>query len=616
MAATDSARIVGRASDRLIGAVWGDEAHRGDARVARRRRLALAGVVAVTAVSALASALHALAIPPFTPPDETAHLAYALAALDGEIPRIDDFPEALPIPHMRPGLSVWVANHPPLVYALLGLPLRAAEALGAPLAGLYLVRLAMVLSAAVGYLLVGWFAVLLLPGRPGAAVVATGLAATVPNNVHVAGLAYTDAPAFAVITGLLVAALVVLRRGVTTRRAVVLTVLAVLAVNFRVAGVAAAAGCLGCLVLAELLHGRAARWWRLARGAALTAVSGAITALSAAWFYVGVNLARYDSLTGSSALMALHGREPRATTLAERLVDPAYLRLLVWQYWGRLEADALGDAYVPEAMTLAGRWVIAALLLAAVLVGLWRLAAGSWRRSWPSVLCWAVAIGWFAALVVAMADFVQEGGGPHLRYLWPAVGTVAVLLAAGLAALPRRWGAIAGGVVVVYQLAVGAVALVGLGFRPEERVAPNEPAPTEALRALAVDAPAGAVAVLVAAGVVALAVLTVWARSAAVLLPGDDRGHLAPHPQGRAVSLARVTVRPLDVALAAVAGSVLAWFIAYQLEVVVSLPLLVPAVVLAAAVVGALAARRADAAVAASGSDRQGSPGPRTTRPP
>lgn len=598
MATSDAAERPGRLNDRLMGVVWGDDAHRHDAAVARRRRLALWGVVAVSALSALVSGLHAFAIPPFAPPDETAHIAYALSVMGGDIPFIDEFPD-LRIPYMREGLSVWVANHPPLLYVLLGVPLAAMEALELPLAGFYLVRLLIVASAAVGYLLVGWFAVLLLPGRPGAAVLATGIAATVPNQLHIAGMAYGDAPGFALITGLLVAALVVLRRGVTTPRLVTLIVLAIVAANLRATGVAAAVGCLSCLALAELVHGRGAVVRRAVRGGVMAGIGGLAAAISSAWFYIGVNFVRYNSLTGSAPLLELHNREPAPSGNAlRRMVDPGFLHSHLSQYWARLEADALSGPYLSEPMLVAGRWMIGLVLLAAVLVGLWRLASGAWRQPVALALCWAVAVVWLVVLQVAMADFVQSGGGRHLRYLWPAVGTFAVIAVAGLTVARRRWAALAGGVVVGYQVIAAGVVVVRLIYRSEIPAGPDTVAPAAPLRALVVEAPTAGVIVLVLVGLAALAAFAVWIRAAGLILPDDDRTHLAPDPRGWAVTVAggRVTVRPLDVALATVAGTAAGWLVAYQLAIFVSLPLLAVGVLVAALAASAVAARHGERA--------------------
>lgn len=578
-----------RASDRLLAVIWGDHLHCWDPDAARRRRLAVSGILAITAAAALASALHAVTIPPFAPPDETSHIHYAFTVLDGRIPWITDHPEAQPVPYMR-GMGIWVANHPPLPYALLAVPLRVGQAIDAPLAGFYAARGLLVASAAVGNLLVGWFAILLLPRRAGAAVVAAGAAALVPYALHVAGMAYTDAMGFAVVTALLVAALIVVQRGVTLPRVAVITALGIAAANTRAVGLAAAAGAIGCVAVAELLHGRWRRTVTMARAAGLAAGAGAAVLAGSLWFYAGVNLARYGSLTGTSALIELHGRQPAEASVAARVVDPHHLRLLAIQFWQWVEADATSEAYLPHLMGPVGRWLLGVVMLAAVLVGVWRLARGAWRRPLVGGVCWAVAVGWLVALHVAVANFVQVGGSAHLRYLWPALGAVAVVLAVGLTAAPRRWGVAAAIGFVGYEAACAAAILAGLVVR--ETVAP-EPQRV-ALRALVAESPRLGLALLAVVALAGLAAFLWWGRAVVGLVPHDDRSH--SHPQARGWTVAVPVGRrhrqlsPPDVVLATAAGTAAGWLAARQLEVAVPLPALAAAIAAAAIVVN-IAAR-------------------------
>lgn len=504
--------------DRLAATVWGDTAHREDPGLARRRRLAVTGIVAIAAVSGLLSLLHALTIPPFAPADETAHLGYVLSITEGDIPRIDELTDHTRVPHMPENITAWTANHPPLLYAVLAGPMRLAEAAGAPLAGLYAGRLLVVASVAVGYLFVGWLATLLLPQRLGAAVAATGVAALVPNNLHIAGMLYNDGPAFAAITALLVAAVLMLRRGVSAKRLVALILLAVLAANLRTIGLAAAAGCAGAVAVAELLHGRGAVLRRALRGAAMAAGSGAVALASVAWFLVGVNLARYQSATGSAALLTLHQRSPaeELSPLA-RLVHPDFLRLLANQYWGRLEADATAgpsQPYLPPQLLQYSRWLLAAVLVAVVLVAAWRLLRGGWRRpSLAGIAAWALVLGWLAALVLSLSEWVQRGGGSHLRYLWPAVAGFGALAAVALTALPRRLGALAAIAFVAWQAVAAAIVLARFTARASIDCPGAEPCADVGLRGLAASTPVAAAVILAGAGLLALAGLAWWARS-------------------------------------------------------------------------------------------------------
>ena len=67
-----------------------------------------------------------LALKPFRPLDEPRHAGYALYLADGKLPKVSD-----PLPHQRLGIRhlgsrniVAAANHPPLYYLMVALPLK------------------------------------------------------------------------------------------------------------------------------------------------------------------------------------------------------------------------------------------------------------------------------------------------------------------------------------------------------------------------------------------------------------------------------------------------------------------------------------------------------------
>ena len=90
------------------------------------------------------TAVQAVAIRPYLPPDELYHVGYAASVLDGRLPTLTS-----PLPGDRVPLlpddgrprRVYVANHPPLFYAVTALPLAAGERFGAPRAGFLAARL-------------------------------------------------------------------------------------------------------------------------------------------------------------------------------------------------------------------------------------------------------------------------------------------------------------------------------------------------------------------------------------------------------------------------------------------------------------------------------------------
>jgi hypothetical protein len=173
-----------------------------EARERRPVRLGVAG--AVLAFLTLAG-LQALAVRPYLPPDELYHVGYAATVLDGRLPTLTSPLPAGGVP-LGPAdgqaRRVYVANHPPLFYAVTAAPLWLGQRLGAPGVGFLAARL---VSASL--------AALLAPGRPRVAVGAAWLAALLPSLPHVSAFVYNDGLGFLAATATLVAAVAVVRRG-------------------------------------------------------------------------------------------------------------------------------------------------------------------------------------------------------------------------------------------------------------------------------------------------------------------------------------------------------------------------------------------------------------------
>lgn len=413
-------------ADRALAWLFGDHAHQDDPDVHSVRRRTLVGVAAVAAASVLLGGLHALGTPPFQPPDETAHVAYALALSDGVIPHIAEFPESTPIPGMPGNLSIWVANHPPGGYLLLAAPLRLGMTAGAPLTGFFAARLLNVLAVAIGLVLVARTLLLVVPHRPRLAVGATAIAALPPYLVQVAGTAYTDSLAFLGACALLCVAVEVLVRGPSRRLLALLALLAAAAALLR----------LSLLVLVVLagtawavgvwLHSSGPWSRRLRDGIGGAALVGLAAALAAGWFYLG-NLDLYGDPGGTAALMSLHDRAPRGSVWSILTSSQEY-RFQELQLWSKYEGDGyvVSGYFVQDAhkVVLAVLWTCAAVV--AVRLRRWRtLDAG---RVAGIVL---LAVWWWA-LFVGMATFVSQGGAPHARYLWPGIAGLALVLATGL----------------------------------------------------------------------------------------------------------------------------------------------------------------------------------------
>jgi hypothetical protein len=542
--------------DGVLRAVFGDTAHRADEPLARRRRLAVGAVLAIALASMGLSTLNLLAAPPFTPPDETPHVGYALSLANGEeLPRVTDVIDHTQIPHMKVGITQSAVTHPPLVYLVLAGPLLLGEAMGAPVTGLLLARGVIVASAGIGYVLLGWLALALLPRRMATALTATAIAALIPNHVHIAGQVYTDAPGFAAITGLLLAGVLTLTRGLSPGRLTALILLGAVAANFRVVGAVAAIGVAGAAGIGAWLHPEGRRGTaRVLRGIGTAAAVAGSAAATSAWFYA-TNLARYGSATGADSLMELHQREELRGTVMDVLVGRTLWRSVHAQMWSRVETWALEGGYLPHEVLIVARPIVHVLLAVAVVVALHRLVVGGWRRPAGTVLAWAMLIVWLGVVAYGMADFVQGGGGMHARYLWPAIAIVVLWLAFGLAALPGARRGLPALAFVGLLLYAAGNNLVAFTFRRTVE------GPPIGLRLLALERPGAAIAVLAGAGLVVALAVAWWAQAVVRLAPHDER----PTDDVDALRLGVATVgsRPVDLV-----GAGLAWLVATAVGVV------------------------------------------------
>jgi hypothetical protein len=473
-------------------------------------RLGVAGVVAV--LVALGT-LHALVVPPFLPPDETSHTAYALALSEGRYPMIDDFPGELPIPGMREGLSVWTSNHPPLVYLILAVPLRLGIALGEPLAGFHAARLSGVAAAAAGVALSAVLAALVVPRRPDVVVGAAALGGLIPHFVSTAGILYNDAWATLTATAALVAAALVLVRGPTRRSLGWLVAAATIALATRSSGAAAVAAAAGAAGLGTVLHRRDAWPWRLAVGIGAALGVAAVAVTVSAPMYL-LNLQRYGDLTGRAALLGMFQREPRA---------PAFQRLAGASFWrdqqGQLFGQVVEGRYVPAELVLAVRGVVLLAIAALLAAGVRR--AWRWRRHGETPDLARAATGlmlacYSAVIVYSVAEFAAVGGSQHARYLFPAAAVIGLAIAAGLGRLPYGWTLAWTAGAVGLWLAVNLVALRGFLVETYDLPASTAlaPAAVDALAERGVPGAGVVVALLVTAG---LAGLGCWLTAAWIL---------------------------------------------------------------------------------------------------
>lgn len=424
---------------------------------------------------------YAWTTPAFEGPDENDHAYYAShLAHRRSLPIVLRSAKAI-------GGSPWdeasLGHHPPLYYTLLAITMHAAGApdtipswknaadgdrpthhwrhgydevapVSAEITLLRLLRGWSVLCGLASVLLTHRLGRLLVPTQPGVADAAALLLACLPQWSFMHGV--LDNGNLASTLGL---ATLVLLAGCAVQGRVTRARAAALGVTIGLALITK----LTCLFLLPVA-GTAWLWllWRDAprRGATFGAgmLTLALTGLSSAWFFV-----RNALLYGDALAVEAH----RAAYATNRV--PEDLK------WGWLFGDfgpQLGTSLVGNFgwMSLAAPWpwlvVVAGAALAALLGWIWR---GRRLGAHPAVLLLTLAT---AALVAAQVlrfnwDFFQPQG----RYLFPAAGALAVLVAAGLAALP----AVPTGLRVLLggALPVGAVATLAFHFAPAFAVEPG-----------------------------------------------------------------------------------------------------------------------------------------------
>jgi hypothetical protein len=427
-----------------------------DPRQRRAVRLGVAG--AVLAFLALAG-IQAAALRPYLPPDELYHVGYAATVLDGRLPTLTDPLPADRVPLLpaddRPR-RVYVANHPPLFYAIMAVPLWLGERLDAPWAGVVAARLLSASLAAAGLVMVAWLALLLVPGRPRVAIGAVWLAALVPGVPHVAAFVYNDGLGFLAATAGLAAAVAVVRRGPTLPRLAGLTAAAAAAALTKAPGLALVALAGTAAAAGVLLHGPGTRARRMLAAAGAGAVVGGVAGGAAIGFYLR-NRSLYGSLTGAAYNQELFRFKPQDHTL-DLLASPAYARRLydgLW-VWTRFN---LPRVEIPAVLTAAPR-VVGVLALAGLVVAVASRLRGRGPVRWdaPAVVAWGLALAWLAGVYAMVASYDGNGGHLHPRYLFPGLAVLAVIGALGLDRLPGgRLGLWIVGVTLL-QLALTAVA--------------------------------------------------------------------------------------------------------------------------------------------------------------
>ncbi len=381
------------------------------------------------------SALVALAAPPFSSIDENAHTAYALDVMHGELPTMSSMvqPE---IPGMHREWT-YVANHPPLYYVFAGVPLRLGIALGQPRAGLIAARMLSALFLAAGIAAAIWAIRLLLPHRPRLALTTGAFFAIIPMFALLGSVVMNDTAAFATVSLATAASILVLRRGLTWRRAGLLALACAAAALTRSSGLTLTVIAVAACLLAGFREREPGGRWPSRRALAMTCCVPAAVIAAAAWFYIR-NAVLYGDATGAEQALRIFTQAPHLS-LADSVFSARFWQLHFEQLFGHprhLAGPPQFLAYLAVGLVVAG-------FLAQLVRGVAGLPGSRpfrFRRWLGEPAVQGVLLLGAQALLTVIPFFLyaSRGGASFTRYLVPGSLIVALGAAWALDGLPGR----------------------------------------------------------------------------------------------------------------------------------------------------------------------------------
>lgn len=288
------------------------------------------------------------------------------------------------------------------------------------------------------------------------AFLAMAVVAFNPMFLFVSASVDNDALAIALSTVILVVLVRAITCGATPRAAALTGTLLGLATLSKLSAAAIAAPALAVYLW---------RAWR-ARSARLAAQYVAALAIPAViisgWWFVR-NWALYGDPLGLATFVQVAGGRPQALTLAGLLAEAPSIWAGFWGVFG------IFDILLPPVYYVVAR---ALLLLAGLGLVLYavqvlrvrsRAAKGTFRR--PRAPVFILLGGWLVLEALLLVRWTAATEASSGRLLFPALGSVAVLVALGLATLAGRWQALLSSALTVV-LALGGALAIPLAIDP------------------------------------------------------------------------------------------------------------------------------------------------------
>lgn len=389
-------------------------------------------VIAAACFAVFASVAIGFSAPPFNSGDEAAHFDYAVTVWHGHLPVFErgltiDSPFGI-LPPVQ-----WVAQHPPLFYAILapfvGPLWDSGHLYAAVLAG----RAVNAVLAGLTVLAAGWAARRVLPGRPATAAVAAVVVSLTSMFLLVGGAVYNDLPnvgfgALAIGVGA-----TAIRRGLSTGLVVLGAVVTAGGMLSRLSFAVFVAAVLVAFVCAR----GGGRWNGLVGKAGAVLVAAAAPVLAAGWFFLR-NRELTGNVAGSHPAWAATHLHRSQHGFVETVTDPGFWSGVFSVYRGHF-ADPWGWTWA----------ILLVPLLLAVVVGL----VPGLRRSTLVVppdrerarrgdrvadaLVAAMLVAVFLLIVFLQVRFTMQGGAAQARYGLPVVPVFAVGMAIGLTGFGR-----------------------------------------------------------------------------------------------------------------------------------------------------------------------------------
>jgi hypothetical protein len=430
-----------------------------------RQPLVRRGVGGAVVMLSCLGLLVVLTVPPFEPADESAHAGYALEVVDGRIPRMDETVE-VELPGQRP-TRYYLANHPPLYYAIVGPVLERGLLSGHPIAAIRLTRLFSLALGAVTVALTAAFAGMMsAKRRVETMVLAAGLAASVPVFVTTSAALHNDLLGVLAADVAFVGAVAALvgRPSAWAVASVCLGASVTMATRFNGLGLVGLA-CLGLAVAVLLRTSGSPPRRQLGHATLLGALPALCVLVTSGWFYLR-NIRLYGDVTGVGYNRELLGRVDNFTPwsyLTDRQTFPELLTRaegggpwvgLPWFGW--YDRKLLFVALI----VLGGGLLLGAARAAGMLrSGQWRRALGGsdeepTRDLLARLTAWGLAIGVPVLTMVQLSGFVAQTGSPNPRYLLPALPVIALVVAMACRSYPGRSTAIVGTAIVGLQAAL------------------------------------------------------------------------------------------------------------------------------------------------------------------